>query len=106
MRARSWAMVVPAGSIEQSLPVSVAFMLLPIPVAVRLALHLLPIDQLDRRRHHTHERRPLDGLEALAAAARLLILAAAELHRLAARRLQRELVEPARHQRPAQARVA
>ena len=45
--------------------------ILRVPVALdRLAaLDLVPVDQLDRRRHHAHEVGPLDRLEALAAAA-------------------------------------
>src|SRR5207302_485753 len=84
-------------SIKQRLLLPVAFR-----VAVRLGLLLLrlalaldgvPVHQLDRRRHDADERRALHRLVALAAAGRHLVLHPAELHRLAARRLQHELVE-------------
>src|SRR5437867_12165330 len=98
-------MVVSVAHSTSALLVSIEKRLVPaarlVLLAVALALDLVPVDQLDRRRHHAHELRPLDRLEALAAARRHVVLAAAELHRLAARRLQRELVEAARPQRPA-----
>ena len=44
----------------------------------RPSFHLVPVHQLDRRRHHADEIGPLDRLEALAAARRDVILRAAE----------------------------
>src|SRR5947209_495288 len=67
-------------SLEQRLLVAVAVALVLL-VPGLAALDRVPVDQLDRRRHHADERRPLDRLEALAAPAGHVVLVAAELHR-------------------------
>src|SRR5258708_10203630 len=75
-------------------------------VLLTLSLDSVPVHQLDRRRQHAHEVRPLHSFEPLAAARGHVVLRRAELHRLAAGRLEYELVEPAAHQPSAHAHAA
>src|SRR5262249_37518825 len=69
-----------------------------------LALDLVPVHQLDRRRHHPLEARSFDGLKTLAAAGDRLV-PAGELHLRAARRLDHQLVGAVADEGPADAHV-